>query len=104
MKNSFSVKSALPLKDAIARLEDLVAALKAGSVTLQRGDEGIVLTPQAHVEVEIEAEQKKGKESLQWSLCWNQQAPSNGQINWSISSTPPNNTTEMATNSELEKH
>lgn len=69
-KKKISTSQTLELKDAVAYLNDLLAAFKKGVITVSKGDEDLVLTPCAPVFLEIEAKKKKNKESFSFELSW----------------------------------
>ena len=69
-KNKVVVEGALQRAEAVAHLERLVAALKAGSVHIQQGADSACLTPPAIVDLKIEASQKADKEKLSLKLSW----------------------------------
>lgn len=89
-KKEVSLKGSMDVKSVITYMEDLVASMKAGTVVVQRGDEHVTLKPMSPVEVEIEAEQKKGKETLLIELAWRTELPSQGEsVKLIISSKEP---------------
>ncbi len=69
-KKEVSLKRTMETKQAISYLEDIVSSMKAGTVCVQRGDEFVTLKPSAPIDMDIEAEQKKDKESLVIELSW----------------------------------
>lgn len=69
-KNDLKVKMHGELTNVITYLESLVNSLKEGTVVIQKSDSFITLHPQETVTLEIEAEQKKGKEELSIELSW----------------------------------
>ncbi len=69
-KKELKVKMSGALNDVISHLESIIASLKEGTVVIQKGNSFISLKPKDQVALEIEAEQKKGKEELSIELSW----------------------------------
>lgn len=78
-KKEVSLKRTMETKQVISYMEDIVSSMKAGTVCVQRGDEFVTLKPSAPIEMEIEAEQKKDKESLVIELSWRTAATASGE-------------------------
>ncbi|MGD2108619.1 MAG: amphi-Trp domain-containing protein [Phycisphaerae bacterium] len=69
-KREAKVKAVMELPKAISYLDDLVASLKAGRVTIENGAQDLSLTPDEAVKVEVKATQKPEKESISVELSW----------------------------------
>jgi amphi-Trp domain-containing protein len=69
-KKEAKVKAAMELSKAISYLDDLVASLKAGRVTVANGEQDLSLTPDEAVKLEVKATQKTDKESIAIKLSW----------------------------------
>lgn len=70
-KREVSVKAVMDIAQVTGYLESLLDGIKAGSVCVQRGsDEFVTLKPSKRVEIEVEATQKKGKETFTLELSW----------------------------------
>ena len=55
---------------AISSVEEIVADMKAGLVTLAAGDESLTLKPSVLVNVDMKASQKKDKEKFALEISW----------------------------------
>ena len=69
-KSSISLKGTLDPKGLALLFEDVAKSVKAGTVCLQKGSEFVTLKPKGHLEFEIEAAVKKGKQKLEISVKW----------------------------------
>ena len=56
-KKKLSFERKLPLNAAISYLEEVIAGLRAGTLSVARGADAVVLKPQQQVLVEIDAKQ-----------------------------------------------
>lgn len=74
-------EGSLETRQVISFLDDLVKGLRDGRICVQERDRFVVLSPVDVINVEIEAEQKKGVESLSIELTW---AQKNGQADGSL--------------------
>lgn len=72
-KNEVSVNGRLEKERVIRHLEAIVSGLKDGTVYVQQGMEYVGLTPGQFVEFELEAIQKKSRETLEIKLEWKRQ-------------------------------
>jgi len=89
-KKEVGNKGTMELKQVISYLEDLTSSLKTGSICVQSGGEFVTLKPLGPVDLEIEATQKKGKESLVLELGWKTELPTAGEpVNLKITSKEP---------------
>lgn len=88
-KNELCIRGRMELRTVIAYLEDLVASLKAGRVCVEQGEKSIVLQPQPLVTVEIEAEKRGSKESLEIELSWSAAARNGESLSLRISPNVP---------------
>ena len=69
-KSEVSLKANLDFAGALKCLEDLVASFKEKTVCVSRGEHCVVLKPGEHLELELEAACKKGKQKLSLELSW----------------------------------
>jgi amphi-Trp domain-containing protein len=69
-KNEVNISGTLEKNRVIAHLENLAKSLKDSTMYIQQGNEFVSLTPAAHMEFDLEAEQKKNKESLTVKISW----------------------------------
>jgi amphi-Trp domain-containing protein len=69
-KKSVELKERLELDQAIELIEDIVAKLKKGAVTLEQGDETLTIHPEESVKLGVKAKHKGEKQSLQFELKW----------------------------------
>ncbi|THB65222.1 MAG: amphi-Trp domain-containing protein [Desulfovibrio sp.] len=74
-KQGISVKGNMDYDAVVAFLNDLVASFKAKTVCVQRGDQFVTVTPGEQIELEIEAQEKKGKQKLALELSWRTELP-----------------------------
>ena len=70
MENELKFKGIMENEDIIACLENLLSALKEGSITVRHGEEQIILTPLSLAKMEIKAGSKKNKEKLEIEISW----------------------------------
>lgn len=68
--NQIEIKQHLTRDELIAHLHSLADSFAAGNVVLQQGARLAALQPSEHAELEIEAEDKKGKSKLTLSISW----------------------------------
>ena len=69
-KKENKVESVVELSRAIQYLEDVVASLKSGSVSVDGMNGMLTLIPEPTVKLKIEATQKASKESLSLKVSW----------------------------------
>ena len=60
------------LDQAVSYLENLARSLRSGTVKVEHGGEHITLQPASVIKLEVEARQKRSKESLEFQLSWRQ--------------------------------
>lgn len=87
-KQKVVVEGALQRAEAVAHLERLAQALKAGSVVLQQGADQVRLAPPDILDLKIEAERKADKAKLTVKLSWSGDARYGVDGELSISSDP----------------
>lgn len=88
-KQGISVKGTMDYEAVVAFLDDFVASFKKKTVCVQRGEEFVTLTPGEQVEVEIEAQEKKGKQKLSMEFTWRSEVPLEGDMSFKVSATEP---------------
>lgn len=69
-KKTIAFEGTLEQDRVVEYLEHLVAGVKAGTVSLQRGGDSLSLHPDQVVNLELEARQSPNKESLTVKLRW----------------------------------
>lgn len=69
-KNKVKMEGMLELREVVARLEDVVSNLKAGSLCMAVGEDCVTLRPTSIVAVTMKASQKKDKEKFALELSW----------------------------------
>jgi amphi-Trp domain-containing protein len=69
--NQIEIKQHLTRDELISHLHALADSFAAGNVVIQQGPRVAALQPSEHAELEIEAEEKKGKSKLTFSISWN---------------------------------
>lgn len=81
-KRELKVKVHSNINNIISHLETLIGALREGKVVVESNNQFITLTPGNIASFEIEAEQKKDKETLTIELGWRHRAveEANGQL------------------------
>jgi amphi-Trp domain-containing protein len=70
----FALQQSMNLKTLTDYLDELVKALRAGKVVLQKDEQLITLTPSEQVSVEISAKQKSDKEEMSLNISWRLQS------------------------------
>jgi amphi-Trp domain-containing protein len=69
------IKGAMPLADAVAQFEKIIAGLASGETVISADKECISLRPALDVEVEIKAARKKGEEKISLKMAWRRGTP-----------------------------
>lgn len=87
-KKEAKVKTTMDLAQAISYLSDIVASLKAGTVSVSNGEHAMTLVPPRTVKVELEAVQKDDRESISMEISWRKEEPMNGSTPLRISADP----------------
>jgi amphi-Trp domain-containing protein len=85
-KQKVKAKGTAEMADVISCLEDILDSMKSGKVFLEHGGDQILLTPGGLAEVEIEAEQKDGKQELSLEFKWKERLDSSPKLDLKISS------------------
>lgn len=91
-KKSVKVKSGMSVEAVTAVLEDLVKCFRDGLVCVESGDRFVTLTPQADVEIELEASTKKNRQRLSLEMNWKRIVPVDDeltQVDFKISNEEP---------------
>jgi amphi-Trp domain-containing protein len=88
-KKEAKVKAAMELPKAISYLDDLVASLKAGRVTIADGVQDLSLVPEEAVKVEVKASQKADKESISLEISWRRPVTPRSDVDFTISHSEP---------------
>ena len=70
------VETEMDLAQAVSYLEEIVAGMKSGRLTIENEGQGIILSPQRTVKVAVEAKQKKDKEAVSIKIGWHVPAAS----------------------------
>ncbi len=84
-KDKLKLDSIMPLDQVVARLEELVASMKSGSVVFQLGQESLSLIPPKVVDFEMKISRKKDKEKIFIEISWDAEAGTQGlQISNSV--------------------
>lgn len=63
-------ESTLTRLEAAAYFEAIVSGLRKGALKFKQGEDAISLAPAEHVEVEVKAQRKKGKENVSFEISW----------------------------------
>jgi len=79
MKKKLKLSEQCSLHGCIERLQSLVDGLKAGSFSVEHGDQTIVLRPGGHLGFDLRVEQNDKKEVLRLELGWHPQGPPRGK-------------------------
>lgn len=88
-KKEIRVKGAVTLKTAAAYLQDIVSGLKSGTIRVQNCDDQLTLEPEDLIDVEIEAKQRAGKESIVMELSWRKMAEQDQELDLKIAAQAP---------------
>lgn len=70
LKKEIKVKTDMSLNKLGKYLDDLATCMRMGTICVVKGDDFVALKPADKVALEMEAESKKGKESLTISISW----------------------------------
>lgn len=69
---------------------ELSKALKEGKIVISNNNDSITLSPEENIELELEAEIKKGKEGISIELSWKREVIQDiGTVKFSIGSEEP---------------
>ena len=63
-------ESSLPLEEAVSYFEAIVAGLKKGTLHLRQGERVLTMNPPGHLDLEVVAARKKGRERISFELTW----------------------------------
>jgi amphi-Trp domain-containing protein len=69
-------ESFLPREEAVAYFEAIVAGLKKGAIQFKQDDESLTLNPPSHLDIEVKASRKKGRERISFEVSWRAEEPS----------------------------
>jgi HprK-related kinase B len=89
MGHEVKVKTSMDIEQAAEYLCQLAETLLAGSLTVQKGAEYVVLSPASPVWVEVEAEQGKHKETFSIEVSWALEESAEDKDALVISTEPP---------------
>jgi amphi-Trp domain-containing protein len=79
-------KSTLDSSAAIACIENILACIKAGRLSVEAGDQSVILTPVDHTTLKVQAEQREDRESITIELIWRPPSPDTPDGDLKISS------------------
>jgi amphi-Trp domain-containing protein len=89
-KSAIAIKGCMDQADLAELLEGVVASFKAGTVCVRKGSEFVTLKPSGRLYFEIEAEIKKGRQSLAVEVKWLEEPQAKQACEpFSISATEP---------------
>lgn len=89
-KKEVTVKGTLKPQVVATIIEDILDSFKKGKVVVQNGHDFVTLLPSEQITIELEAQQKKGKEKLVLELSWEKRLePSMPEGEFKISSEEP---------------
>jgi len=69
-KKQIEFEGTMELEKAIAYLEEMLQCIKQGMVSVECGEQRLTLKPSPVIQFELEAKQKKDKETLSVELSW----------------------------------
>lgn len=69
-KNTVKIDSLMELSRVITTLEEVLASLKRGALSISLGDDSVTLVPPPVVDFEMELEEKKDKAKLRLEISW----------------------------------
>lgn len=69
-KKEIKIKTRGDVQSIISYLESIISSLKEGQIVIQNNNSFVSLKPVDDISMELEAEQKKGKEELTIELSW----------------------------------
>ena len=70
-KGAVSFVGSMSREQVLDYLQDLAAGAREGAITIEHGEEQLVLHPAEEVELAVKIRAKKDKRSLRFELCWN---------------------------------
>jgi len=79
MKKKLKLSEPCSLHGCIERLQSLVDGLKAGSFSVEHGDQAIVLRPGGPIDFELRVDQNDENEVLRLELGWHPRPPERGK-------------------------
>ena len=69
-KNKVKLQELIDTQTLAARLEELAAGVRCGSLVVSLGTQSLTLSPSGSVEVEIKASSKADREKIEIELSW----------------------------------
>lgn len=69
-KAKLSFESFLPREEAVAYFEAIVAGLKKGAIQFKQDEESVTMNPPSHLDIEVKASRKKGRERISFEVSW----------------------------------
>ena len=69
-KSRVKFESTLTRLEAVAYFEAIVSGLRKGALKFKQGEDAISLSPAEHVDVEVKAQRKRGKENVSFEIAW----------------------------------
>ncbi|RJP60045.1 MAG: amphi-Trp domain-containing protein [Candidatus Auribacter fodinae] len=69
-KKELIVKKDMEVSDVVSYINELANALKAGKLTVTKGDDSISLTPKGNINLRVTASRKKNDEFISFELGW----------------------------------
>jgi amphi-Trp domain-containing protein len=85
-KQKVKAKGTVAMEEVISFLEEILNGMRNGQVFFDHEGGRIRLTPGGFAEVEIEAEQKDGKQALSFDVKWKERIESDRKLDLKISS------------------
>ncbi|MEZ4380051.1 MAG: amphi-Trp domain-containing protein [Nannocystaceae bacterium] len=87
-KKEVRFSAAVTREQAIAALEQLTAALRAGPVRVAAGDRSLVIAPRDVIGLDLEVSHKPGKSKLELELSWRELDADEGDLGLVIEPAP----------------
>ena len=69
-KSKVKFESSLSRLEAVTYFDAIVAGLKKGALNFKQGEDAVAFALPDHVEIEVRAERKKGRENISFDITW----------------------------------
>ncbi len=78
-KNEVKIEALMDLRKVADYLESILKGIRSGKIIIQTSDEMVTVRPEAMVEFELEAVQKKDREKIEIKIAWDR-TPEPGEL------------------------
>jgi amphi-Trp domain-containing protein len=77
-KSRVKFESSLSRLEAVTYFDAIVAGLKKGALNFKQGEDAVAFSLPDHVEIEVKAERKKGRENISFDITWHAKETADG--------------------------